>query len=157
MFELRHEPGLIGFSDFTQLKEIEITIAGTPFEHLSYHYRLGYSGWQYAHIIQVPAMTDSLTLTLPNESIAPTIAQNPYQHLLLHLKQLRLSHMLAHWESVEHQAMQEQWSYAKFLLTLCELETSRRNALRLQRGLTEAALPTGMSRSLRLKLRCCLS
>jgi DNA replication protein DnaC len=53
--------------------------------------------------------------------------------------------MLAHWESVEHQAMQEQWSYAKFLLTLCELETSRRNALRLQRGLTEAALPTGKS------------
>jgi hypothetical protein len=52
MFELRHEPGLIGFSDFTQLKEIEITIAGTPFEHLLYHYRLGYSGWQYAHIIQ---------------------------------------------------------------------------------------------------------
>jgi hypothetical protein len=52
MFELRHEPGLIGFSDFTQLKEIVITIAGTPFEHLLYHYRLGYSGWQYAHIIQ---------------------------------------------------------------------------------------------------------
>jgi hypothetical protein len=26
MFELRHEPGLIGFSDFTQLKGIEITI-----------------------------------------------------------------------------------------------------------------------------------
>jgi hypothetical protein len=52
MFELRHEPGLIGFSDFTQLKGIAITIAGVPFEHLLYHYRLGYSGWQYAHIIQ---------------------------------------------------------------------------------------------------------
>ncbi len=52
MFELRHEPGLIGFSDFTELKGITITIAGTPFEHLLYHYRLGYSGWQYAHIIQ---------------------------------------------------------------------------------------------------------
>jgi hypothetical protein len=52
MFELRHEPGLIGFSDFTQLKGIEITIAGVPFDHLLYHYRLGYSGWQYAHIIQ---------------------------------------------------------------------------------------------------------
>lgn len=52
MFELRHEPGLIGFSDFTQLKGITITIAGVPFDHLLYHYRLGYSGWQYAHIIQ---------------------------------------------------------------------------------------------------------
>ena len=38
MFELRHEPGLIRFSDFTQLKEIAITIGGAPFEHLLYHY-----------------------------------------------------------------------------------------------------------------------
>jgi hypothetical protein len=52
MFELRHEPGMLGFSDFTALKGIEITINGKPLEHLLYHYRLGYSGWQYAHIIQ---------------------------------------------------------------------------------------------------------
>lgn len=52
MFPLRHEPGMMGFSDFTELKGITITIAGQPFEHLLYHYRLGYSGWQYAQIIQ---------------------------------------------------------------------------------------------------------
>lgn len=52
MFELRHQPGGQGFSDFTQLKGITITIAGEPFEHLIYHYRLGYSGWRYAQIIQ---------------------------------------------------------------------------------------------------------
>lgn len=52
MFELRHEPGMMGFSDFTELKEVEITINSQPFEHLIYHYRLGYSGWQYAQIIQ---------------------------------------------------------------------------------------------------------
>jgi hypothetical protein len=52
MFELRHEPGMMGLSDFTQLKGMEITIAGKPFEHLIYHYRLAYSGWQYAQIIQ---------------------------------------------------------------------------------------------------------
>jgi hypothetical protein len=52
MFELRHEPGMMGFSDFTELKGIAITINGQPFEHLLYHYRLGYSGWQYAQIIQ---------------------------------------------------------------------------------------------------------
>ena len=52
MFELRHEPGMMGLSDFTELKGIEITIAGQPFEHLLYHYRLAYSGWQYAQIIQ---------------------------------------------------------------------------------------------------------
>jgi hypothetical protein len=52
MFQLHHEPGGMGFSDFTKLKGIEITINGKPFEHLIYHYRLGYSGWQYAQIIQ---------------------------------------------------------------------------------------------------------
>lgn len=52
MFQLRHEPGMMGFSDFTQLKGVEVTIHGMPFEHLIYHYRLGYSGWQYAQTIQ---------------------------------------------------------------------------------------------------------
>jgi hypothetical protein len=65
MFELRHEPGLIGFSDFTQIKEITITIGGTPFEHLLYHYQLGYSGWQYAHIIQGGESFIALTEGLP--------------------------------------------------------------------------------------------
>jgi hypothetical protein len=44
MFELRHEPGMMGISDFTELKGMTITIAGKPFEHLLYHYRLAYSG-----------------------------------------------------------------------------------------------------------------
>ena len=52
MFELRHEPGVMGISDFTELKGIEITINGQPFEHLIYHYRLAYSGWRYAQIIE---------------------------------------------------------------------------------------------------------
>lgn len=52
MFELRHEPGEMGLSDFTELKGITITIGGKPFEHIFYHYRLAYSGWQYVEIIQ---------------------------------------------------------------------------------------------------------
>ena len=44
MFMLRHEPGVVGLSDFTKLKGMEITIGGKPFEHLIYHYRLAYSG-----------------------------------------------------------------------------------------------------------------
>lgn len=52
MFELRHEPGMMGLSDFTELKGMEVTIQGQPLEHLIYHYRLAYSGWQYAQIIQ---------------------------------------------------------------------------------------------------------
>jgi len=52
MFEIRHEPGEMGLSDFTELKGVEITINGQPFEHILYPYRLAYSGWQYVQIIQ---------------------------------------------------------------------------------------------------------
>ena len=66
----------------------------------------------------------------------------PYQTLSVHLKTLRLSHMLSEWEPLEHQAMQEQWSYAQFLLALCEVEVNRRWTVRLKRFLKEAQLPT---------------
>ena len=52
MFMLGHEPGVMGLSDFTTLKRVSVTINGNPFEHLIYHYRLAYSGWQTAQIIQ---------------------------------------------------------------------------------------------------------
>lgn len=42
----------MGLSDFTQLKNVEVTVAGKPFHHLLYHYRLAYSGWQSVQIIQ---------------------------------------------------------------------------------------------------------
>jgi transposase len=52
MFELHHAPGVVGHSDFTEVKQVSITIGGQPFEHLLYHYRLAYSGWQYVQVIQ---------------------------------------------------------------------------------------------------------
>ena len=85
-------------------------------------------------------MTNSLNL-VPSA----TIALSPYQNLSQHLKQLHLSHILTHWESIEHQALQEQWSYSRFLLALCELESIQRHDLRLRRALTEAQLPTAKS------------
>ncbi len=84
-------------------------------------------------------MTDSSPQT-PSKS-----PLSPYQSLSLLLKQLRLSHILNHWESIETQALQEQWSYAQFLLTLCELEAQRRAEVRLKRALSEAQLPAGKS------------
>lgn len=85
-------------------------------------------------------MTNSLNL-----APSATITLSPYQNLSQHLKQLRLSHILTHWESIEHQALQEQWSYSRFLLALCELEAIQRHDLRLRRALTEAQLPTAKS------------
>lgn len=70
MFMLRHEPGVMGLSDFTKLKGMEITLNGEPFEHLIYHYRLAYSGWQYAQIIQGGESFIGLSEGLQNALIA---------------------------------------------------------------------------------------
>ena len=49
--------------------------------------------------------------------------------------------MLTHWEATGSQALQLQWSYAQFLLTLCGQEADRRNQMRLKRAIKEAQLP----------------
>lgn len=84
-----------------------------------------------------------MTPSSPQTTTAATLS--PYQSLSVLLKQLRLSHMLNHWESIETQALQEQWSYAQFLLALCELEAQRRSKGRLKRTLSEAQLPAAKS------------
>jgi len=44
MFRQSRAPGQQGLSDFTQLKDIRITIQGIEYKHLLYHFRLAYSG-----------------------------------------------------------------------------------------------------------------
>ena len=52
IFPLAYEPGEIAFCDFTQLKGVEVTIGGKDFPHLLFHYRLAWSGWSYAQVVQ---------------------------------------------------------------------------------------------------------
>jgi hypothetical protein len=51
MFRQLHEPGRQGLSDFTSLKNIEITIAGKEFSHLLYHFRLAFSHWSFMKVV----------------------------------------------------------------------------------------------------------
>ena len=45
-FPQTHSPGVLGASDFTELKSLGITIGGQPFDHLLYHFVLTYSNWE---------------------------------------------------------------------------------------------------------------
>ena len=45
-FAQEHRPGELCESDFTHLKELGITIAGQPFEHMLYHFVLTHSNWE---------------------------------------------------------------------------------------------------------------
>jgi hypothetical protein len=47
IFRQDHPPGRMGLSDFTDMGELGITIAGAPFSHRLYHFRLPFSG--FAH------------------------------------------------------------------------------------------------------------
>lgn len=45
IFRQQAEPGIMGLSDFTRPDDA-ITVAGEPFPHLLYQFRLAYSGWR---------------------------------------------------------------------------------------------------------------
>jgi len=45
-FQQKHRPGELCASDFTHMKELEITIDGIRFDHLLYHFVLTYSNWE---------------------------------------------------------------------------------------------------------------
>jgi hypothetical protein len=51
IFRQVHEPGRTGLSDFTDMNDLAITIAGLPLDHRLYHFRLAYSGFEHAHVV----------------------------------------------------------------------------------------------------------
>jgi hypothetical protein len=51
IFRQEHEPGRLGLSDFTDTSALGITIAGQPFDHRLYHFRLAFSGFEHAHVV----------------------------------------------------------------------------------------------------------
>lgn len=51
MFRQEYVPGDMSLSDFTELKELNITIQGKALKHLLYHFRVIYSGWSYLKVV----------------------------------------------------------------------------------------------------------
>ena len=51
IFAQRNPPGRLGLSDFTATGDLGVTIAGVPLTHLLYHFRLPYSGFEYADVV----------------------------------------------------------------------------------------------------------
>ncbi len=51
IFRQTHEPGRLGLSDFTDMSDLGVTVAGMPLVHRLYHFRLAYSGFEHAHVV----------------------------------------------------------------------------------------------------------
>lgn len=61
------------------------------------------------------------------------------------LNQLRLKSFVQNYENLQTQAIENTWSYAKYLSKLSELEISRRYQNRVKRWMVESRLPAGKS------------
>ena len=51
IFRQTHEPGRMGLSDFTDMADLDVTVAGVRLDHRLYHFRLVWSGFEHAHVI----------------------------------------------------------------------------------------------------------
>jgi len=51
IFRQQHPPGAQGLSDFTDMGDLGITIAGVVLDHRLYHFALAFSGWEHAEIV----------------------------------------------------------------------------------------------------------
>ena len=51
IFRQTHEPGRMGLSDFTDMADLHVTVAGVRLDHRLYHLRLVWSGFEHAHVI----------------------------------------------------------------------------------------------------------
>jgi transposase len=64
IFRQKNPPGWQSISDFTNADELAITIRGEPFPHLLYHFRLSFSGYEFAQVVQggesYPALAEGM-------------------------------------------------------------------------------------------------
>lgn len=51
IFRQEHPPGRMGQSDFTDMGDLGVTVAGERLDHRLYHFRLPFSGFESAHVI----------------------------------------------------------------------------------------------------------
>jgi hypothetical protein len=51
IFRQTHMPGRMALSDFTAMADLGVSVAGAPLDHLLYHFRLPWSGFEHAHVV----------------------------------------------------------------------------------------------------------
>lgn len=78
IFRQVHQPGLMALSDFTDPADLRVTIQGVPLDHLLYHFRLPYSGFEHATVVLGGESFVALAEGLQNALW--TLGGAPHQH-----------------------------------------------------------------------------
>jgi hypothetical protein len=78
MFRQTHPPGEQGLSDFTDLADLGVIVAGSVLDHILYHFRLAHSGFEHGHVILGGESYSALAVGLQNALFA--LGGVPLQH-----------------------------------------------------------------------------
>jgi hypothetical protein len=114
----------LGLSDFTDMGDHGISIAGVPLDHRLYHFRLAFSGWEHARVVLGAESFVALAEGLQNALWA--LGQAPSQH--------RSDSLSAAFRNLDNDARQDQTRRYEALCAHYRMEPTRNN-----RGLARTA------------------
>src|SRR5207302_1821614 len=117
IFRQEHPPGRLGLSDFTDMGDRGISIAGVPLEHRLYHFRLAFSGWEHAQVVLGGESFVALAEGLQNALWALGCA--PLQH--------RSDSLSAAFRNLDDDARQDQTCRYEALCAHYRMEPTRNN------------------------------
>src|SRR5436305_9270847 len=117
IFRQIHEPGQLGLSDFTDMGELGVTIAGAPLDHRLYHFRLAYCGFEHAHVVLGGESFVALAEGLQNALWA--LGRAPLQH--------RSDSLSAAFRNLDDDTRQDQTRRYEALCAHYRMEPTRNN------------------------------
>jgi hypothetical protein len=117
VFRQEPSPGRLGLSDFTDMGDHGISIAGVPLDHRLYHFRLAFSGWEHVHVVLGGESFVALAEGLQNALWA--LGQAPSQH--------RSDSLSAAFRNLDNDTRQDQTRRYEALCAHYRMEPTRNN------------------------------
>jgi len=117
VFRQEHSPGRAGLSDFTDMRDFGVSIAGVPLDHRLYHFRLAFSGWEHGHVVLGGERFVALAEGLQNALWA--LGKAPLQH--------RSDSLSAAFRNLDDDTRQDQTRRYEALCAHYRMEPTRNN------------------------------
>jgi hypothetical protein len=117
VFRQEHPPGRVGLSDFTDMRDFGVSIAGVPLDHRFYHFRLAFSGWEHGHVVLGGESFVALAEGLQNALWA--LGKAPLQH--------RSDSLSAAFRNLDDDTRQDQTRRYEALCAHYRMEPTRNN------------------------------
>lgn len=117
VFRQVQEPGRMGLSDFTEMGDLAVRVAGVELEHRLYHFRLACSGFEHVHVILGGESYVALAEGLQNALWA--LGGAPREH--------RSDSLSAAFRNLDHEAREDLTSRYDALCAHYRMEPTRNN------------------------------